>query len=294
MLQTNKDKLVMQSLIGEISHPTPGSDIKYIVTSEGKPMVLPSVGGISYNVRIGDIIVGLVGDHIEPGVSIKYIGEENSAKRYNAALNTYACIGNEVLVVSGEAKGEKGYVTGKHGGIEHVIVDFKTEVMEKMVVGDKMQVRGFGTGLKLHDYPEIMVMNIDPNLLEKIEITEQKDQYLEFPVTHEIPAKIMGSGLGAMQTYSGDFDIQLFDEATIKEYGLEDLRFGDFIVITDMDSSFGRYFKPGAITIGVIVHGYSWCSGHGPGVVTIMASKTGKIVPKIKPDANLKKYLSMS
>ncbi|MFA4838957.1 MAG: DUF4438 domain-containing protein [Candidatus Neomarinimicrobiota bacterium] len=293
MLRTNKDKLVMQSLLGEISHPTPGSGISYIVTHDGKPVVLPSVGGINYNVRIGDLIYDLAGDHTEPAVSIKYVGEEKSAKDFNAALNIYACIGNEVRVVSGEAKGEKGHVTGKHGGIEHVIVDFNREVMDKMVVGDKMQVIGLGTGLKLLDYPEIIVMNIDPNLLEKIEITELKDHCLEFPVTHEIPAKIMGSGLGAMQTYSGDYDIQLFDEAMVREYGLEDLRFGDFISIMDADSSYGRIYKPGAVTIGVIVHGTCVCSGHGPGVVTVMTSTKGKIIPKIQSDSNLQKYFSL-
>lgn len=293
MLRTNKDRLVMQSLVGEISHPTPGSGISYIVTHDGKPVVLPSVGGISYNVRIGNLIYGLDGDHTEPAVSIKYVGEEKTTKNFNAALNIYACIGNEVRVVAVEAKSEKGYVTGKHGGIEHVIVDFKREVMDKMVVGDKMRVIGFGTGLKLLDYPEIIMMNIDPNLLEKIEITELKDQCLEFPVTHEIPAKIMGSGLGAMQTYSGDYDIQLFDEATVAEYGLENLRFGDFIAITDADSSYGRIYKLGAVTVGVVVHGDSVCSGHGPGVVTVMTSTKGRIIPKIQSDSNLKKYLSL-
>jgi len=133
-------------------------------------------------------------------------------------------------------------------------------------------------------------MNIDPNLLAKIELVALADQCLEFPVTHHIPAKIMGSGLGAMQTYSGDYDIQLFDEQTVNEYGLSDLRFGDFIAIIDADSSYGRYYKPGAVTIGVVVHGYCWCSGHGPGVVTIMTSKKGKIKPVIDATANLKRF----
>lgn len=293
MLRTNTDKLVKHSLMGEISHPTPGSTISYIVTHEGKPIVLPSVGGITYNIKIGDPIFGVVGDHIEPAVSIKQVGEEQHIQRANAALNIYSCIGNEVSVVAGDAKGEKGYVTGKHGGIEHVIIDFSQGALEKMIVGDKMLVKGFGTGLKLLDFPETIVMNIDPNLLEKIDIVELEDQTLQFPVTHTIPAKIMGSGLGAMQTYSGDYDIQLFDDETVAEYGLENLRFGDFIAINDADSSYGRYYKQGAVTIGVIVHGYCWCSGHGPGVVTIMTSKKGKILPLIKADANLKKYLSM-
>ena len=190
MLRTNKDKLVKHSLMGEISHPMPGSTISYIVTHEGKPIVMPSVGGITYNIKIGDPIFGVVGDHIEPAVSIKQPGEGQYIQRSNAALNIYSCIGNEVLVVAGDAKGEKGFVTGKHGGIEHVIVDFSDEAMDKMIVSDKMLVKGFGTGLKLLDYPEIIVMNIDPDLLEKIDIVELEKQTLEFPVTHTIPRRL--------------------------------------------------------------------------------------------------------
>ena len=42
----------------------------------------------------------------------------------------------------------KGVVTGKHGGIEHVMIDFPPETLDKLQIGDWIQVRGFGTGIE--------------------------------------------------------------------------------------------------------------------------------------------------
>ena len=112
-LRMNIDKLVKVSVIGEVSspifRPTP-----YKISATGEPLVLPGVGGIRYNVRVGDLAVGWMADHVEPGVSIKnltqYPGPQSDAPNY--ALNVLSCIGNEAKVVSGDAKGEKGYVKG--------------------------------------------------------------------------------------------------------------------------------------------------------------------------------------
>ncbi|MCS7364772.1 MAG: DUF4438 domain-containing protein [archaeon GB-1867-035] len=292
-LRMNIDKLVKVSVIGEVSSPVFGPT-PYKISAKGEPLVLPGVGGIRYNVRVGDPAVGWMADHVEPGVSIKnltqYPGPQSNAPNY--ALNVLSCIGNEARVVSGDAKGEKGYVVGKHGGIEHVMVDFLEEVMEKLVIGDKVQVKAFGVGLKLLDFPEIKVMNIDPILLEKIDI-EVKDDKIEFPVTHLVPAAVMGSGLGANNVYRGDYDIQLFDEETRKKYNLDTLRLGDFVAILDADHSYGRIYKKGAISIGVISHTDCVIAGHGPGVTTIMTSSTGKIIPRIEPKANVAYYLNL-
>ena len=112
-------------------------------------MVLPGVGGITYNVRIGDPAVGWEADHMEPGVSIKNLEKKEGSRGANDGLNTFACIGNEAVVMSGAAKEERGTVTGKHGGIEHVLVDFGPEIKEKMVIGDKIQVKGIPTEMEV-------------------------------------------------------------------------------------------------------------------------------------------------
>jgi hypothetical protein len=286
MLKTNKDKLVCQSVIGEITSPLSGIS-PYRINPDGHSDVYPGVGGITYNVRIGDNACGLFADHVEPGVSISNFTQMAGQSGPNRALNVFSCTGNIATVVTGEAKGKTGRVTGKHGGIDHVLIDFEPEVLEDLVIGDKMQIKAYGCGLSLTDYPDIKLINMDPALFEALEIKPQDDS-LEVPVTHIVPAKIMGSGIGHTHSNSGDYDIQLFDEPTVAEYNLDSLKLGDIVAITDADATYGRIYKTGGVVIGVIVHSDCVLAGHGPGAMVIMASKDGKITPRIDPAANLK------
>lgn len=292
VLKTNAERLVKISVTGEIVSPVYGRGV-YNISADGRPVVLPGVGGITYNVRVGDPACGWEADHVEPGVSVE--NKENDP-RYgqgaNTAFNVLSCVGNEAIIVSGDAKGSKGVVTGKHGGIEHVLVDFSYETLEKLMHGDKILVKAFGVGLKLLDFPDVKVMNMDPRFLEALDPKPQGDK-LEIPVTHVIPAAIMGSGLGANQTYSGDYDIQLFDESTRKEYGLDDLRLGDLVAILDADHSYGRIYRKGAVSVGIVVHTNCVTSGHGPGVTTLFTSSMGKIIPKIDSKANIATILKL-
>jgi hypothetical protein len=286
MLKTNADKLVKISVMGEVASPVIGKTV-YRVSPTGTPTILPGVGGITYNLRVGDLACGWEADHVEPSVSVE--NKENDP-RYgqgaNAAFNVLSCIGNEATVVTGDAKGSKGVVTGKHGGIEHVLVDFQPEALEKLLLGDKILVKAFGLGLKLIDFDDVKVMNMDPRFLEALD-PQPNGEKLEVPVTHMIPAAIMGSGLGASQTYSGDYDIQLFDENVREQYGLDDLRLGDLVAIIDADHSFGRIYRQGAISVGIVVHTNCVTAGHGPGVTSLMTSPSGKIIPKIDAKANI-------
>lgn len=292
MLRMNIDKLVKISVIGEVVSPI-FSRSAYKISANGVPLVLPGVGGITYNMRVGDRAVGWEADHVEPGVSIENKErDERFPGGANAALNVLACVGNEATVVSGDAKGAKGMVTGKHGGIEHVLVDFNAETMEKLSIGDKMLIKAFGVGLKLLDFPDVKVMNMDPKFCEAINPKPSGDK-LEVPVTHMVPAEVMGSGLGADQTYSGDYDIQLFDEGAKREYGLGDLRLGDLVAIQDADHSFGRIYRKGAVSVGIVVHTDCVISGHGPGVTTLFTSSGGSILPRIDTDANIVKLLKL-
>jgi hypothetical protein len=284
MVRINADKLVKVSVMGEISSPTAAP---YRISADGRPLVLPGTGGITYNVRVGDLATGWEADHMEPAVSIK---SKDSGP--NAGLNTLACVGNEAMVAAGDGKGEKGVVVGKHGGIEHVLVDFQPAAMEKMLIGDKILIKAFGVGLKLLDFPEVKVMNMSPEFLEKLDL-EAQDNLLVVPVACKVPARIMGSGLGGNTAHRGDYDIQLFDEDTVSEYGLEQLRFGDLVAIMDADNSYGPIYKKGAVTIGIIAHSDCVIAGHGPGVTRLFTSGTGKILPKIDPDANMAKIMNL-
>ena len=192
----------------------------------------------------------------------------------------------EATVVTGDAKGSKGVVTGKHGGIEHILVDFQPEALEKLVLGDKILVKAFGLGLKLTDFTDVKIMNMDPRFLEALN-PKPNGKKLEVPVTQMIPAAIIGSGLGVNQTHSRDYDIKLFDENVREQYGLDDLRIGDLVAIIDVDHSFGRIYRQGAISVGIVVHTNCVTAGHGPGVTSLMTSPSWKIIPKIEAKATI-------
>jgi len=292
LLKTNRDKLVKVSVIGEVVSPII-SDAVYKVTADGEPVILPGVGGITYNIRVGDPACGWMADHVEPGVSLENrVSDTRFPRGQSNALNVLACIGNEATVVKGDAKGEKGVVVGKHGGIEHVMVDFPPEVMERLVIEDRVQIRACGVGLKLLDLPEVKVYNLSPEFLDAINprIVQGK---LEVQVTHEIPAAIMGSGLGSTQTSSGDYDITMFCGETVKECGLEDIRLGDLVAIRDADSSYGRIYRRGSVTVGIVTHSNCVTAGHGPGVTTLFTSTKGLIKPVVRKDANIARLMRL-
>ena len=282
MLNTNADKLPILAVGGAVWHPRKGDRVR--VSTDGNVKWLPAVGSITYNAKIGDSCMGWVADHLEPGVSTRHKDDE-----HNSSYIMLSCIGNEAIVKSGDAKGEKGFVTGKHGGCHHVIIHFPEETLEKLSIDDNISVKATGQGMQLLDYPDIILRNMSPVLLSKMNIQEAGGK-LKVGVAKMAPAAVMGSGLGSSESVMGDYDITMFDDAIVEEYGLKDLRFGDIVALLDADNRFGYSYRTGACSIGVVVHGDSMISGHGPGVVTLMTAKTPLIEPFIDADANLANY----
>ncbi|AKI97364.1 DUF4438 domain-containing protein [Kosmotoga pacifica] len=283
-MKTNKDAVVKISVAGEVAHPL--SRTPFRLEINGTPRLFPGTGGITYNFTLGDSAFKMAGDHVEPDVSTK-----NPNDSMNMAYVKYSCIGNEAIVLTGEAKGAKGYVIGKHGGINHVLVHFNQNVKEKLAIGDKIQVRAWGNGLVLEDYPEVRVYNIDPGLLERVPV-EERDGKIYFPVKAIVPGYLMGSGSGSGNPAGGDYDIITNDKNLIKKLELYKLRIGDFVAIENHNDSFGLGgYMEGAITIGVVVHGDCIVTGHGPGVTVIMTTSTGKIKPVVVDESNIGDYL---
>jgi hypothetical protein len=288
-LKTNRDKIVEMLLQCQPGQPrTRGT---FQIDHNGVPFILPSIGGITPNVLVGDSAFGLAGDHIEPGVSCN----SNADKRLdfpNDSLQMYGCIGNRAMIVSGKAEGTEGVVIGKHGGSEHLMIDFPVAVMGKMTYDDKIIVYSRGQGLALTDFPEIKIFNIDPDLLLTMAIENQGDKLL-VPVTTLAPAFCMGSGLGSPHVATGDYDIMTSDPETVKQYKLDKIRFGDIVALLDHDNAYGRAYKKGAVSIGIVVHSDCLRAGHGPGVSTILTCVSGQIEPVIDPTANIAELLKI-
>jgi len=285
-LRINREELVVCAVAGEIAPMQINSGL-YDVSFDGQPFIVPSVGGITPNVRIGDSAFAHMADHIEPAVSLRHPSE-----RENTALNVLSCIGNEAVVSSGDAKGERGRVTGKHGGVEHLIVDFAPEAMRRMTIGDTVTVWSCGLGLRFLDLPSVSAFNLDPDLVHRMGM-EIHGGRLRVRVARTVPASVMGSGIGRSTVVRGDYDVQTFDDAMAEQYGLRKLRLGDVVAITDADNTFGRIYRGGAISVGVVVHGRSFVAGHGPGVTTILTSTNGEIDVELDERANLADYFKV-
>ena len=288
-LKTNEEHLVKMAVQGKPANPLRFGEFE--MDFEGRGHSLPSVGGITYNVRVGDTAFHWRGDHIEPGVSM-ILDEEKRSGKQNMALQFLACVGNEATVISGSAKGAVGTVVGHHGGVEHIIVDFDEKTLNKLTYDDKILIKAFGQGLKLLDAPEVFVYNLDPRVLKPWDVSISSGK-LEVPVTMTVPSSLMGSGLGHGDPGTGDYDITTQDPKAVKRYGLDKLRFGDFVAILDADNTYGRHYYEGAVTIGVVAHSDSFLSGHGPGVSTIFSSRSAAIKPKISHSANLAEILKI-
>lgn len=290
MLRINESRLVQFALQGSVIPPL---CFGLEVSRSGQGRMDPSVGGITYNVKIGDSVYAHEGDHIEPCVSAIAGGfSDKRTANPNLSFNAFSCIGNEATILSGGAKGKKGVVTGHHGGVEHVMIDFADDVLEKLTYDDKIMIRGVGQGMKLLDYPSVQVMSLSPDLLKKMPIRE-KQKHLQVAVVATVPAELMGSGLGHNDSFKGDYDIQSGDDAVLRKHHLENLRFGDFVAIIDHESTFGWSYKKGAVSIAVVVHGNSFLAGHGPGVQTVLTSRDGLIEPVFNKNANLGDYLGI-
>jgi Domain of unknown function (DUF4438) len=289
----NGDELVVVSVSGQIAHPVVRAN-PYRIGYDGVPRVLPGTGGIVLNHRIGDPCIGLAGDHIEPGAALHNNGREVVGPRDgpNNALMTYACIGNRAEVLNGPMAGQRGVVTGKHGGINHVLVDFPTGVLARLSIGDRIQIRSHGLGARFPDFPELELMNCSPQLLRHWGL-QVRDGALRVPVTHFVPAVLMGSGLGKNTAWRGDYDIQMADRALRTRYRLGSLRFGDLVAIVNADTRRGPSVRQGRVTIGIIVHGDSTVSGHGPGVTPLITGPAAQIKAWLEPGANLAAMLGI-
>ncbi len=270
------------AVAGYVSQPSfknPG----YIPNNDGKSVIYPGMFGVVNNVKVGDKAFGWAGDHIEPGVSIdsEHINE-------HFALHYMVCTGNKAIVRSGEAKGSIGIVTGEHA---RNLVHFEQKTLDKICVGDQIDIITHGRGLKLLDFPDIELKKIDPNLLKSMNL-KIVDKKLIVDVAMELPIRIMGSGAELNSEYV-DQDLMSGDRSLMKKLKIDQMRLGDLIVINHADHRWGRSFKKEYISIAICIHGDSVMTGHGPGIMTIMTGKRKNLGWKINKKANIKNILKV-
>lgn len=283
-VRTNADKVISVSVMGEIAAPSmPGLPaMPYALSSEGEPFLLPAYGSIVYNVSVGDSAYGWLADCVHPSVSVRV----NDALGNNG-LNILSCIGNTAVVMTGNAKGDRGTVTGKSGRFsEHVIIHFSQETREKLAIGDRIVIRAKGVGLQLPDHPSVKIKSCSPELLEALELSTTPDGKLAVPVVGVVPPHLLGAGAG-LGSEGGSIHIQTADKSALADAGLDQLRLGDVVALGDYDSSWNHGYLRGAVGIGVVAQGDSPRAGYGPGITLIMTSATGGIAPQQAANVNI-------
>ena len=276
---SNVDRLVTQILAGEVWPPLADRHA-FRVDPDGRPFVLPGMGGVTLGVHCGDPATGYAGDHVEPGLSVRH-----REPGPNYALQYLSCVGNRLRVASGPAAGAEGFVIGQHA---YVLVDMAEAAMQGVTTGDQVTIFAQGQGLVLADHPEIVVKNVSPRLLELLGGGTAGDGRLEVHVAATVPPEAIGAGAGMISEFANT-DLMgayagLGEDLSL---GLEGLRIGDIVALEDQDHRYGRGYREGWLTIGVISTGSCQLFGHGPGPSTLMSGPADAFRVIEDADANL-------
>lgn len=288
-LETNEADLIALSVAGRIAHPGfPGLPAEpYRLASDGTPFLLPTYGGIVYNVSVGDRAFGWAADCIHPGVSIAQPDDNQ-----NRGLNVFACIGNRAKVMTGGGKGTIGAVTGKSGRFsEQVIVHMPKEARASMAVGDQVLIRAEGAGLVLTDHPDVSLKGISPTLLAAMP-AQEREGHVAFGVRAHIPAHLIGAGLG-LTSEGGSIHMQSTDRVLLAELGLDRLRLGDLVALEDTDSRYNHGYLRGARAIGVVAATDGPRAGYGPGIALLMTAPGGQLGSFEDDDTNIVDLLDL-
>jgi hypothetical protein len=276
------EALVRVAVEGQVSHP--GLRGNFTVGFDDRPQMRPGMAGVTVNLRIGDRALGWQCDHGEPGVSA-----EGPSPNRHLALQVLAALGNRVRMTSGLAQGAIGTVTGKHA---FVLIDFPADVLAEICPGDRLVVEAWGQGLQLLDHPRVTVRNLGPELLGALKFESDDGCGLTVPVVASLPARVMGAGIG-MSSEWANCDVMLHDAALVDELGLANLRLGDLVVMEEQDHRYGRCFRSGWTSVGVVAHALGPTPGHGVGVVTILTGPAADLGTRADPGANVGDLLGL-
>ena len=261
MLKTNEAKLPCLRVAAVTAPYREPASMGLWVGADGTGAYMPGSGGICTNVRVGDRIDSVLGCHIAPGVCLA------GANKDDGALALYANPGTPVRRTGRSAP--EGYVVGRcslaGGGV--LAAAFSKKTIDELNGDERFLLDCRSCGLTLSDWPMIRCF-LDPGVLSRIPAREEGGRLL-FPAAKILPERCAGS-LG------GDLlSVMTEDKADFAEFGLDTLRYGDFVLFTDIDACYGTAFYEGAATLGVVTDGGAPHAGGGPGVTPVLSCQTG-------------------
>ncbi len=275
---------VAMNLLGVVEQPELG-DTPYRVSCEGHSYVPTGDGGIVLGLRLGESAFARDADHAAPGACLVH---PDQAARH--ALTIYSCIGNQVVIRTGQAAGARGIVVGKRGEAGRVIVSLAQDDLARLRPADQVSVRAFGQGWRPAGFPpEVTVLNTDPAAFAVLPVTAEGGRVIA-GVRQTVPSKLAGNGIGRPAA-GWDLDLQL--AAPGRDAGQDrsgtaagepaGLLLGDLIAVSDLDARWNMGYRRGWLTVGVVVHGGSPMPGHGPGITPILTGPASAL--EAQPDA---------
>jgi hypothetical protein len=258
--------LVAVNLLGTVEQAEVGSE-PYRVSRDGAPYVPVGDGGIVLGLRLGDDAAAPETDHAAPGASL--VHADPAAAQ---ALCAQACVGNPVVVRSGEAAGARGAVLGKRGEGERVLVVLAPEDLARLRPGDAVSVRGCGQGAP-PPVAGVTLRNAAPGLLEALGVVAA--DRLRVGVRGVWPSRVVGNGIGRPAPL---WSLELSDGPAVA--------LGDLVAIADLDARFNAGYRRGWLTVGLVVHGASPLPGHGPGVTVLLTGPAERFEVRSEGDGH--------
>jgi hypothetical protein len=271
---------VAVNLLGLVEQPEFGST-PYRVSADGSSYVPVGDGGIVLGVRLGESVFARDADHAAPGACL--VHPDEGARH---ALTIYSCIGNQVVIRTGQAAGARGIVVGKRGEAGRVIVRLAQEDLARLRPADQVAVRAYGQGWRPAGFPaEVAVLNTDPVAFAALPIAVTGDGRRVLADVRMIAAsKLAGNGIGRPAA-GWDLDLQLSapgGQPGDGSGGTGSVLLGDLLAVSDLDARWNMGYRRGWLTVGLVVHGGSPLPGHGPGITPILTGPAG--VLQAEPD----------
>jgi Domain of unknown function (DUF4438) len=242
-----------------------------LASTASDPPLLPGCGGVAVGVHMGDELDSWLGDHLMPGACVE---DRIDGQPGPGSLHLLACLGNRVRFGSGE---QLGIVVGKRSGLAPgflapslLAVEAPDELLERLCPGQRVIVETTGRGLLLPDHPGVCLVNLSPALLDLLPVAVRARR-LEVTVKAWLPPWAASTGIG-QDAWIDDVDIG-DEEALVGQ----PLRYGDLVGFRDLDSSAGRFRRPGYVSVGLVCHGPGRQDGHGPGVCILLSGPAAEL-----------------
>jgi hypothetical protein len=270
---------VAVNLLGLVEQPEFGST-PYRVSADGSSYVPVGDGGIVLGVRLGESVFARDADHAAPGACL--VHPDEGARH---ALTVYSCIGNQVVIRTGQAAGARGVVVGKRGEAGRVIVSLAQEDLARLRPADQVAVRAYGQGWRPAGFPaEVTVLNTAPAAFAALPVAVTDGGRVLAGVRMIAASKLAGNGIGRPAA-GWDLDLQLSapgGQSGDSRGRTGSLLLGDLLAISDLDARWNMGYRRGWLTVGLVVHGASPLPGHGPGITPILTGPAG--VLQAEPD----------